>query len=83
MVSKLYSTMILIPVVKPLQKSGCLEAFALPVWFSKRTLISIFCFFFFVLNLDSIHLRCFSILVSVPYRIDYKNSMRTLIIMSS
>lgn len=83
MVSKLYSTMIPIPIVKPLQKSGCLEAFALPVWFSKRTLISIFCFFFFVLNLDSIHLKCFSILVSVPYRIDYKNSMRTLIIMSS
>lgn len=82
MVSKLYSTMILFPVVKPLQKSGRIEAFALPVWFSKRTLISIFCFFF-VLNLDSIHLRCFSILVSVPYRIDYKNSMRTLIIMSS
>lgn len=77
----------IIPVAKPLQKSGCYEAFALPVWF--------FLYFCFVVVSIFYMIRFFKLLLYYTricilhtystYRIVSTTtiSMRNLIILSS
>lgn len=79
----------IIPVAKPLQKSGCSQAFALPVWFLKSTL------FFYTFFLLLVLIRFFKLLLYYTricilhtystYRIVSTTtiSMRNLIILSS